>query len=105
MRCPTCHQEKNYDPARMPGNPQWRLAPIEMAWQGKSLGAICEQIKDPQRNGGHSLSEIVEHMAHDSLVGYGWSPGAGRTPVPGTQESFGMLIKAWADAGAVCPPR
>jgi hypothetical protein len=27
----------------------------------------------------------------------------GRTPVPGSQQVFGELIKAWADTGAVCP--
>ena len=29
-----------------------------MAWEGKSLGQICEQIKDPARNGGKTLDEI-----------------------------------------------
>ena len=35
----------------IPGNPNWHLAPIEMAWEGKTLGQICEQIKDKARNG------------------------------------------------------
>jgi hypothetical protein len=103
MRCFTCHREKNFEPGRVPGHPLWHLAPIEMAWEGKSLGEICEQIKDPRRNGGKSLDEIVNHMAEDTLVGWGWAPGGGRTPVPGTQAEFGDLIKAWADTGAVCP--
>src|SRR3989442_12938686 len=81
------------------------LAPIEMAWQGRALGEICAQIKDPARNGGHSLPEIVEHMTHDPLVGWAWSPGAGRDPAPGTQAALGELVKAWADTGAVCPER
>ena len=55
MRCGTCHQGGNYDPAGMPGHPHWHLAPREMAWQGKTLGEICTQIKDPARNGGRSL--------------------------------------------------
>jgi hypothetical protein len=42
-------------------------------------------------------------MAEDSLVGWGWHPGAGRAPAPGTQAEFGALIKAWADSGAACP--
>jgi hypothetical protein len=42
-------------------------------------------------------------MAEDSLVGWGWSLGAGRTRVPGTQAQFGALMRAWADAGAHCP--
>lgn len=94
---------ENYDPGRAPGHPKWILAPIEMAWIGKSVGAICEQIKDPARNGGKSLEQIVDHMAHDTLVGWGWHPGVGRTPAPGTQEEFGALIKAWVESGAHCP--
>ena len=90
MMCTTCHGPENVDGRRpggdaqsIPGNPDWHLAPIEMAWVGKSLGEICAQIKDPARNGGKTLDEIVEHMAHDELVGWGWEPGDGREPVPG----------------------
>lgn len=104
MRCTTCHGAENYDPAQVPGHPKWHLAPIEMAWEGRSLGEICRQIKDPERNGDMSMDELVEHMAEDSLVGWGWHPGAGREPVPGTQERFGALIAAWAETGAHCPP-
>jgi len=103
MRCTTCHGQANYDPARVPGHPTWHLAPVEMAWQGRSLGQICEQLKDPNRNGGKTLAEMHTHMAEDSLVGWGWSPGAGRQPVPGTQAEFGALFKAWIDTGAHCP--
>jgi hypothetical protein len=104
LRCTTCHQMANYEPAGVPGHPSWHLAPIEMAWAGKSLAEICAQIKDPERNGGKSMTELVEHMAEDSLVGWGWSPGSGREPAPGTQAAFGRLIAAWADSGAHCPP-
>ena len=103
MRCTTCHGQANYDPARVPGHPTWHLAPAEMAWQGRSLGQICEQLKDPARNGGKSLAEMQAHMAEDSLVGWGWSPGAGRQPAPGTQAEFGALFQAWIDTGAHCP--
>lgn len=103
MRCTTCHGPANFDPAGIPGNPVWHMAPIEMAWVGKSLAEICQQIKDPKRNGNRSLEEIVHHMAEDDLVGWGWHPGAGREPVPGTQKEFGALVKAWVDTGAVCP--
>jgi len=105
MRCTTCHQAANFDPGRVPGHPNWHLAPASMAWQHRSLAQICAQLKDPARNGGHSLSELVEHMAHDPLVGWAWQPGVGREPAPGTQASFGALIKAWAESGAACPTR
>ena len=103
LACNSCHHEANFDPARVPGHPQWRLAPAEMAWQGRTLGQVCAQIKDPSRNGGKDMPALVKHMSEDSLVGWAWSPGAGRTPAPGTQKAFGALVKAWAAAGAACP--
>ncbi len=103
LTCATCHHAANFDPAGVPGHPKWGLAPIEMAWQGKTLGQICTQIKDRTRNGDMDMAKLVHHMAEDDLVGWGWHPGAGRTPAPGTQREFGELIKAWVDAGAACP--
>lgn len=110
MECNTCHRAANYPLAghaenvnSIPGNPLWHLAPAEMAWAGKSLGAICEQIKDKKRNGDKSLEELKHHMAEDTLVGWGWNPGAGRQPVPGTQQQFGELFNAWVASGALCP--
>lgn len=108
MLCTTCHGPINAvlpgtAGRSLPGNPAWHLAPIEMAWVGKSLGEICRQIKDPARNGGRTLAALHEHMAKDDLVGWGWNPGPGREPVPGTQEVFGRLIGAWIETGAECP--
>lgn len=110
MTCNTCHGPANVTLvaqaeglASIPGNPAWHLAPVEMAWEGKSLAEICAQIKDPERNGGKTLAALVEHMAEDDLVGWGWDPGDGREPVPGTQAQFGDLYEAWVDTGAHCP--
>ena len=103
MTCGTCHQAANVDHAGIPGDPAWHLAPSEMGWIGETLQGICEQIKDTELNGGRSLEELHEHMAHDSLVGWAWNPGEGREPAPGTQRSFGELIQAWIDTGAHCP--
>lgn len=105
MRCPTCHQAANFDPGRVPGHPKWHLAPASMAWQGLTLAQICAQLKDPARNGGLTLDQIVEHMTQEDLVGWAWKPGAGRTRPPGTQPAFGALIRAWVDSGAACPAR
>lgn len=103
MACITCHHAANYDPARVPGHPQWHLAPASMGWQGRTLGQICEQLKDRSRNGDKDLAAIAHHMKEDTLVGWAWQPGAGRTPAPGTQQVFGDLFQAWMDSGAVCP--
>ena len=103
MECTTCHQDRNQPLTRVPGAPKWHLAPIQMAWVGKSVSYICNQIKDPKRNGGKSLSQLIEHNAHDELVGWGWFPGADRESAPGTQAQFGALTAAWVETGAECP--
>ena len=103
MRCTTCHQSTNFEASGVPGHPLWHAAPKSMAWQQRSLGQICSQIKDPRRNGGKSMAQIHEHMASDSLVGWAWQPGAAREPAPGTQAQFGALIAAWIETGAACP--
>jgi len=103
LQCNTCHGPANFDPARVPGHPEWHLAPFSMAWEGRSLGQLCEQIKDPARNGGRDMAALLQHLAEDTLVGWAWSPGADRTPAPGTQASFGRIMRAWAEAGGRCP--
>jgi len=103
MACTTCHGGANFDAARVPGDPHWHLAPATMAWEGKSLGYICNQLKDPRRNGNRDIAAILKHVATDSLVKWGWNPGPGRTPAPGTNEEFAALLQAWADTGAHCP--
>jgi len=103
MRCVICHQQANFDPAGVPGNPEWQLAPREMAWEGKTLAEICAQIKDPARNGGRPLEALVHHIGDDSLVGWAWAPGFSRQPAPGTQKLAGALVEAWVKTGAACP--
>jgi hypothetical protein len=103
MPCTTCHHAGNFDPGHIPGHPDWHLAPAAMAWQSRSLALVCSQIKDRARNGGRDLGALISHVSEDSLVGWAWAPGTGRTPAPGTQAEFGELMKAWADTGAFCP--
>src|SRR2546423_1259368 len=74
VQCTSCHQDHNLELARVPGAPQWHLAPRAMAWVGKGAGAICEQMKDPSRNGGRTLGQNVEHKSPDPLVPRGWKP-------------------------------
>jgi len=103
MRCPICHQSANFEPGRMPGHPQWHLAPREMGWEGKTLSEICVQIKDPERNGTRDVAAILKHVVTDSLVQWAWAPGPGRAPAPGTNAEFGALLAAWAESGSHCP--
>jgi hypothetical protein len=108
LACGACHTEANVDTLgatveSVPGAPHWGLAPISMAWIGLTTGEICAQLQDLDRNGGRSHAQIHTHMMTDPLVGWAWDPGAGRTPVPGTQAQFGALIAAWIETGAACP--
>jgi len=103
MRCTTCHQDHNLELSRVPGAPEWHLAPKTMAWVNHTPHQICEQMKDPKRNGGRTLAQIVDHNAHDELVAWGWHPGHGRDPAPGTQQQLGALMAAWVKTGAECP--
>jgi hypothetical protein len=104
MECGSCHQDHNVPLARVPGAPQWHLAPKVMAWLGVAPAKLCVQLKDPARNGGRTLPMIVDHVTHDPLVAWGWAPGADRTPAPGSQAEFGALVAAWVASGAECPP-
>jgi hypothetical protein len=109
LPCVTCYTDRNFtlhegaSYQSIPGHPRWMMAPIEMAWQGKSIGDICRQIKDPTRDGGRDLALLHDHLAKDDLVAWGWQPGVGREPAPGNQELLGELIQAWIDTGAQCP--
>ena len=103
MRCSICHQDANFDPGRMPSHPEWHLAPREMAWEGKTVPEICAQIKDPARNGGRTPEDLIHHIGEDTLVGWAWKPGYGRSPAPGTQQQAGALVAAWVKTGAACP--
>lgn len=103
MECASCHQDRNLELSRVPGAPNWHLAPLSMAWEGKDASALCEQLKDPARNGNKTLEQIVEHSGHDALVAWGWAPGESREPVPGTQPEYAALMAAWVETGAECP--
>jgi hypothetical protein len=103
MACATCHGAANFDPSRVPGNPVWALAPASMAWESKTVGEICAQMKDTRRNGGRDIAAILKHATTDSLVLWAWDPGPSRTPAPGSNAEFGKLLAAWAETGAHCP--
>lgn len=103
MKCGSCHQDRNVELARVPGAPDWHLAPASMAWLGKSPAAICAQISDPARNGGKTLAQVHHHIGHDALVAWGFSPGGGRARPPGSQAQLAALLEAWIASGAACP--
>jgi len=104
QRCQTCHQATNTADGFVPGVTTWGLAPLSMLWEGKTNAQICEQMKDPQRNGGRRTGEeVIEHMKGDPLVLWAWNPGSNRTTPPLSHEQFVDALQAWVTAGMPCP--
>ena len=109
--CSTCHttlQEPDPDANRVPhAAPKvamaWQLAPVEAEWFGKSSVYICNQLRDPERNGDRTIREVAAHLDHDLILHWAWAPGGGREPAPHSlQEAMDALMK-WSAAGTPCP--
>jgi hypothetical protein len=101
--CQTCHQATNTADGFVPGVATWHLAPLSMLWEGRSKQQICEQMRDPARNGGRRTGkQVIEHMKSDPLVLWAWTPGAGRTTPPLSHEKFVEALEAWVSAGMPC---
>ena len=106
LKCSACHQEANVDGLHMPpGNPNWHLPPADMpmVFQGRSPRELAEQLKDPKRNGGKTLPEILHHVEHDGLVTGCWNPGDGRTKPPMSHADFAKAFRDWVESGAEVP--
>ena len=104
-RCTNCHQDANSpSPHSPPGAPDWRLPPpsTRMAWQGLSREEICRSLKDPARNGGRNLSQVVEHVSTDRTVNWAWDPGPGRRAPPLSHQDFVRRFVQWTESGAPC---
>ena len=102
MRCSSCHQNVNQANG-VPGAPNWGLAPLAMAWEGLDDRQLADALKDPEKNGRRSLEQILDHLANDELVGWGWHPGASRQPVPIPRDDFTRIGREWIDTGALSP--
>lgn len=101
MRCASCHAQANQ--GRVPGAPNWHLAPRTMGWEGLSTAQLCSAIKNPRKNGGREAQAVIEHMQHDPLVLWAWQPGADRTTPPLSQPEFAAALTRWAEQGQPCP--
>jgi hypothetical protein len=103
--CKNCHQTENLPGEHMPpGAPGWHMPAqsMPMVFEGKSAAELCRLITDPTHNGGKSLPELLTHLENDDLVKWGWSPGDGRQPVPGTHAEFATAARSWISSGAKC---
>lgn len=106
MKCAACHQAENVDGLHMPpGNPNWHLPPADMpmVFEKRSPRRLAEQLKDPKRNGGKTLAEILHHVEKDGLVLGCWNPGEGRAKPPLSHADFAKAFRAWVESGAELP--
>jgi cytochrome c5 len=108
-RCTTCHGPLNppdsYGAHTPPGVATgWRMPKPEerLVFVGIAPGALCEQIKDPARNGGKDMAALRVHL-DDPLVTWAWTPGFGRPSPPVSRQAFLDAWTTWANAGAPCP--
>ena len=109
-QCATCHGKANlpdsYGAKQPPGvSSEWHLPPpdMKMVFVGLSSRALCEQLKDPARNGHKDLAGLVKHVDTDPLVLWGWAPGLGRKPVSTPHADFVAAMKRWTAAGQGAP--
>jgi len=109
LGCSTCHQERNSEAVGVkggpPGAPRWGLPGKEMplVFQGLTPTLLCEQMKDPERNGHKDARQLLEHVEHDPLVTWGCSPGGKRTTPPLSHAAFVTAWRTWTDALRACP--
>lgn len=80
----------------------WRLPPPELAWRGKSSAEVCTQLRNPETNDGFDAAGLVAHVRTSAFVSYGFNPGAGRLPAPGSVDALARDLQVWGDAGMPC---
>ena len=109
MNCSGCHQARNlpaeYGPRAPPGAPNWHLPPenMKMVFINLSSGELCRVLKDPARNGGKTAEQLLQHVAEDKLVLWGWDPGGQRAPVSVPHAQFVGAFKTWVAGDMACP--
>jgi hypothetical protein len=104
MNCTLCHGEAN-KPGGAPGVANWHMPPenMPMVFQGRTPGELCRQLKDPKQNGGRTGEQVIDHLAKDPLVLWGWDPGEGRTMPKMSHKEFSAKMNEWVKKGAACP--
>ena len=107
--CTTCHRNANppddFGAHTPPGLEKgWHMPTPEqkLVFVGVPAGQLCEQIKDPARNGGKDATALRAHL-DDPLVTWAWAPGFGRKPPPISHAEFVNAWEVWTAGGSPCP--
>ena len=108
VQCSTCHAYREIATGdRLERSaPQvamdWRLAPVEAEWFGKSSVEVCNQLRNPELNGDRDYLAIASHLDHDLILHWAWNPGAGREPAPYSLQDHVNDVLAWGVGGMPC---
>lgn len=106
MLCSTCHAYREGVNDLPHAAPQvamiWQLAPVEADWFGKTSIEICQQLRDPDRNGGRTFMELASHLDHDLILHWAWQPGGGREAAPYSLQEHVNDVLAWGVGGMPC---
>ncbi len=110
QECTTCHGPNNppdsyglqHSARRLHGLAH-ACADNKLVFVGVAPAALCEQVKDPVKNGGKNTEALEKHI-DDPLVVWAWKPGRGRTALPVDQPTFKRAWNEWLHAGSPCPP-
>ncbi len=105
--CRTCHVSRQNDGTARPHMAPtvasaWQLPPVEADWFGKTSDEICAQLRDPARNDGRTFLEIADHLGHDVILHWAWTPGGGREPAPFSLQEHIHDLLIWGVAGMPC---
>ncbi len=111
LLCQTCHRTSGTLASEPHAPPHfgldWRLAPVQFEWFGKSPEFVCAQLSDPQRNGGRDWMGLAQHLVDDAghrgPVLWGWNPGGDREPAPYSLQEHVDDMLTWGVAGQPCP--
>ncbi|MEN0067050.1 MAG: c-type cytochrome [Myxococcota bacterium] len=102
--CSTCHAPKAVGDGQVPLPPAdavWSMPPQAMAFQNRTQGELCNQLKNPATNGGRGLGDLAEHIEHDHLLVTSWHSGRETPPI--THAELVERYEIWAEAGGPCP--
>lgn len=106
MPCRTCHITAAGRDVASPSAPQiddaWRLPPVELDWLGKDSATLCAMLRDPDRNDGHDIAGLVEHLETSPFVAWGFAPGPGRSKPEGSAAEMARDVALWGAAGSPC---
>ncbi|KIN61807.1 hypothetical protein Z945_2801 [Sulfitobacter noctilucae] len=106
MPCRTCHvtaEGRNVaSPAPAQIDDAWRLPPVEMDWLGEDSASVCAQLRDPERNDGSDIADLVVHLETSAFVAWGFAPGPGRSVPPGSVAQIAADVDLWGAAGSPC---